>query len=270
MPYNPSAPFVRSGFLVSYRFRSAMKIPQNVLHYIWHTSRVYVIYIKSLSRYFQLTQNWTNKAKWRSIEASNNVNKHTGHGLLAVDSPPRINFALAKFNSTDGGTWQFIHSAAVLMALFQTRRVSLASSNNESCCELATGAKRKRVANQVDPLVALLHRIEVDNRQSRATMTTHNTCGRTGEARVVRRELFGTNCLNGPCWRHCRNSTSAVLDQVEGWKHKNVSREQQIRWHEECRSRVGSVKTLSISFSNLSCTQLGKWDGVMCCRQRSA
>ena len=51
------------------------------------------------------------------IEASNNVNKHTGHGLLAVDSP-RINFALVKFNSTDGSTWQFVHSAAVPMALF--------------------------------------------------------------------------------------------------------------------------------------------------------
>ena len=77
-----------SGFLVSYRIQSAMEFPQNVLYYIWHTSRVYVIHIKSLSRYFQLTQNWTDKAKWRSIEASNNVNKHTGHGLLAVDSPP--------------------------------------------------------------------------------------------------------------------------------------------------------------------------------------
>ena len=55
--YNPSAPFVRSGFLVSYRIRSAMKFSQNVLHYILHTSRVYVIHIKSLSRYFQLTQN---------------------------------------------------------------------------------------------------------------------------------------------------------------------------------------------------------------------
>ena len=96
--------------LVSHRIRSATKFPQNVLHYIWHTSRVYVIQIKSLSRYFQLTQNWTDKAKWRSIEASNNVNmelwlwfgnynsmnvnKHTGHGLLAVDSrhsPPPPN-----------------------------------------------------------------------------------------------------------------------------------------------------------------------------------
>ena len=34
LPYNPSAPFVCSGFLVSYRIRSAMKFPQNVLHYI--------------------------------------------------------------------------------------------------------------------------------------------------------------------------------------------------------------------------------------------
>ena len=99
---------------------------------------------------------------------------------------------------------------------------------------------------------------------------THNTCGRTGKARAVRRELFGTNCLDGPCWRRCRSPTSAVLDPVEGWKRKSVSREQQIRWHEECRSRVGSVKTLSPSFSKLSCTQLGKWDGVVCCRQRSA
>ena len=132
LPYNPSAPFVRSGFLVSYRIRSAMKIPQNVLHYIWHTSRVYVIHKKSLSRYFQLTQNWTDKAKWRSIDASKNVNKHTGHGLLAVNwlAPPRINFTLVKFNSTDGSTWQFIHSAAVPMALFQTRRVPLASEDN--------------------------------------------------------------------------------------------------------------------------------------------
>ena len=47
--------------------------------YILHTSRVYVIHKKSLSRYFQLTQDWTDKAKWRSIEASNNVKKHTGH-----------------------------------------------------------------------------------------------------------------------------------------------------------------------------------------------
>ena len=49
-------------------------------------------------------------------------------------------------------------------------------------------------------------------------MLTHNTCGRTGKARAVRRELFGTNCLAGPCWRHCRNPTSAVLDPVGGWK----------------------------------------------------
>ena len=54
--YNPSAPFIRSGFLVSYRIRSALKFSQNVLHYILHASRVYVIHIKSLSRYFQLTQ----------------------------------------------------------------------------------------------------------------------------------------------------------------------------------------------------------------------
>ena len=66
LPYNPSAPFVRSGFLVSYRIRSAMKFSQNVLHYIWHPSRVYVIHMKYLSRYFQLTQNRTDKAKWRS------------------------------------------------------------------------------------------------------------------------------------------------------------------------------------------------------------
>ena len=65
--YNPSAPFIRSGFLVSYRICSAKKFPQNVLHYILHTSRVYVIHIKSLSRYFQLTQDWTDKAKWRFI-----------------------------------------------------------------------------------------------------------------------------------------------------------------------------------------------------------
>ena len=48
LPYNPSAPFVRSGYSVSYRIRLAMKFPQNVLHYIWNTSRVYVIHIKSL------------------------------------------------------------------------------------------------------------------------------------------------------------------------------------------------------------------------------
>ena len=34
LPYNPSAPFVRSGFLVSYRILSAVKVPQNVLHSI--------------------------------------------------------------------------------------------------------------------------------------------------------------------------------------------------------------------------------------------
>ena len=66
LPYNPSAPFVRSRFLVSYRIHSAMKFSQNLLHHKWHTSRVYVIHIKYLSRYFQLTQNRTDKAKWRS------------------------------------------------------------------------------------------------------------------------------------------------------------------------------------------------------------
>ena len=55
--YNPSALFIRSGFLVSYRIRSAMKFSQNVLHFILHTSKVYVILIKFLSRYLQLTQN---------------------------------------------------------------------------------------------------------------------------------------------------------------------------------------------------------------------
>ena len=103
--YNPSAPFIRSGFLVSYRIRSAMKFSQNVLHYIVsHTSRVYVIHIKSLSRYFQLTQDWTYKAKWRSIEASYNVNKHTRQGLLAVlnELAPRMKLALVEFNSADG------------------------------------------------------------------------------------------------------------------------------------------------------------------------
>ena len=53
------------------------------------------------------------KAQWRSIEAFNNVNKHTGHGLLAVLAP-RIQFALVII-STDGTTWQFVHSAAVII-----------------------------------------------------------------------------------------------------------------------------------------------------------
>ena len=48
------------------------------------------------------------------IEASNNVNKHTGWLLTR----PRINFALVKFNSTDGNMWQFVHSAAVPLAQF--------------------------------------------------------------------------------------------------------------------------------------------------------
>ena len=61
-----------------------MKFSQNVLHYKLHTSRVYVIHIKSLSRHSQRFKDLTDKAKWRSIEASNNVNKHTGHRLLAV------------------------------------------------------------------------------------------------------------------------------------------------------------------------------------------
>ena len=55
--YNPSAPFIRSGFLVSDRIRSAMKFSQNVLHYILNTSRVHVFHMKSLSRYFKLTHN---------------------------------------------------------------------------------------------------------------------------------------------------------------------------------------------------------------------
>ena len=117
--YHPSVPFILSGLLVSYRIRLAMKFSQNVLHYKWNTSRVCVIHIKSLSRYFLLTENWTDKAKWRSIEASNNVNKHTGHGLLAVELAPRIKFALVKFNSTDGSTWQFVHSAAVPWRCFK-------------------------------------------------------------------------------------------------------------------------------------------------------
>ena len=93
LPYNPSAPFVRSGFLVFYRIRSAMKFPQNVLHYIWHTSRVYVIHIKSLSRYFQLTQNWTDKAKWRSICLIMWTNiQDTGCWLLTRSPPNKFRF----------------------------------------------------------------------------------------------------------------------------------------------------------------------------------
>ena len=86
--YNPSAPFVCSGFLVSYRIRSAIKTtaPRTAPH---------LKYIQGIGipnrSLFRNTGNEhgieLNKAKWRSIE-SNNVNKHTGHGLLAVDSPP--------------------------------------------------------------------------------------------------------------------------------------------------------------------------------------
>ena len=68
--YNPSAPFIRSGFLVSYRIRSAMKFSQIVLHYILHTSRVYVIHIKSLSKilptYSELN-GWSKMAIYRGV-----------------------------------------------------------------------------------------------------------------------------------------------------------------------------------------------------------
>ena len=33
---------------------------------------------------FEILPTLTEKAQWRTIEAFNNVNKHTGHGLLAV------------------------------------------------------------------------------------------------------------------------------------------------------------------------------------------
>ena len=102
--YHPSAPFICSRFLVSYRIRSAMKFSQNVLHYKWHTSRVYVIHIKSLSRYFLLTQNWTDKAKWRSIETSNNVNKHTGHVGCWTRPPPAKMAVYVAVRTLGGGS----------------------------------------------------------------------------------------------------------------------------------------------------------------------
>ena len=49
---------------------------------------------------FEILPTLTDKAQWRSIEAFNNVNKHMGHGLLAVLAP-RIQFALVII-STDG------------------------------------------------------------------------------------------------------------------------------------------------------------------------
>ena len=108
--YNPLASFIRAGFQVSYRIYigSAMEFSQNVLHYILHRAYIqgiYVIHIKSLSRYSQRTQDLTDKAKWRSTEASNNVNKHTGCWLFWTNSPPRIKFALVKFNSPDGSSY---------------------------------------------------------------------------------------------------------------------------------------------------------------------
>ena len=57
--YHPSAPFIRSGFLVSYRIRLAMKFSQNVLHYKWNTSRVYNPYkvcFEVLPTYWQLIE----------------------------------------------------------------------------------------------------------------------------------------------------------------------------------------------------------------------
>ena len=87
--YNPSAPFVCSGFLVSYRIRLAIKTtePRTAPH---------LKYIQGIGipnkASFEIHGNEhgieLNNAKWRSIEASNNVNKHTGHGLLVVDSLP--------------------------------------------------------------------------------------------------------------------------------------------------------------------------------------
>ena len=92
LPYNPSAPFVCSGFLVSYRIRSAIKT--TATRTAPHLKYIQGISIPNKASFEILAMNTglnrTNrkdKAKWRSIEASNNVNKHTGHGLLAVDSP---------------------------------------------------------------------------------------------------------------------------------------------------------------------------------------
>ena len=90
--YNPSAPFVRSRFLVSYRIRSAIKTtPTRTaphLKYIQGISIPNKASFEILAMNTGLNRtNRKDKAKWRSIQASNNVNKHTGHGLLAVDSP---------------------------------------------------------------------------------------------------------------------------------------------------------------------------------------
>ena len=57
---------------------------------------------KPLSKHRQLTQDWIDTAKWRSIKASNNVNKPIRHGVVGCSEPPWLNFVLVKFHSQDG------------------------------------------------------------------------------------------------------------------------------------------------------------------------
>ena len=51
MRYNPSAPFVRSGFLVSYRIRSAIKTtaPRTAPHFVYDTHLKFNDYISSIT-----------------------------------------------------------------------------------------------------------------------------------------------------------------------------------------------------------------------------
>ena len=60
---------------------------------------------------------------WNYVDLIKHTRKHPYYNLRYNPSapfirPPRIKFALVKFNSTDGSTWQFVHSAVVPMALF--------------------------------------------------------------------------------------------------------------------------------------------------------
>ena len=90
--YNPSAPFVRSRFLVSYRIRSAIKTTATRtaphLKYIQGIG----IRIKSLSKYWQWTRDWIDiTKKWRSFlkcQQHNLIDGCLSSPRLRPPSPP--------------------------------------------------------------------------------------------------------------------------------------------------------------------------------------
>ena len=119
---NPSAPFgIFSIF--SHSFGDQDTIHKTVLHYKWTYFSGYICNPLRVS--IRDTSNWlTEKAQWRTIEAFNNVNKHTGHGLygcsrlLCPANTVRISYYFRQMALLRGS---FVHSKAAVIIIIIRR-----------------------------------------------------------------------------------------------------------------------------------------------------